>query len=277
MLPSFLNSLSASFSLFLDNELTYFCSGYNNVVSGQLYQSFDPNFSQFNIWASPFRQFVADSSVTTIPSGVFNNSQFIPRGISGLTIDFLRGRILYSGTLNDPILNYSIKQFPIYFSEVLDNPDFLIETAFVLQPTIFQATGALSPFSITAPCIFFNTDTQNNTAAAFGSLQNANDTINCYVIATSTFQLDAALGALCDTARKQFGLFATDDLPYTVLGDIKSGYYNYNTLNNRQIRSVFIDRVRVEKKEEAANKKLGRTVFGGRVRFDLIYQFDNIN
>lgn len=270
----YLNSLSASFSLFLNHEIQYFSSGFMET-SGMLYPQNDPRYSQYNIYASPFSQWISDESITSIPSGIYNNGVFMGRD-SGIVMDFLHGRVLYSGTLDTPTASYSIPEFSVYYSDAdLDSPDLLIETAFSLTPQIAQVTGGLPYFSQTVPCVMFQNQTQENTAAAIGTKQNANSELNCYVIATNTYQLEATVGILCDTARKYFPLFEVSDLPYTTLGDVKNNNYNYITLSTNQPRQVFINKVRFDKFDEGKNKKIGKTIWGCRVTFDLIYQFDN--
>jgi len=259
---SFLNALPSSFSLFLNNSLQYFSSGYK-TTSGSLYQTSDPNFSQYQIWGSPFTQWVFDESVTSIPSGVYDNGTFIPRG-TGVSLDFLRGRILTTGTLTNPTLQYSIPDFNLYYTDSFDDADFLIETAFTLKPTIPQVTGAVGYNSQVVPCIYFQTDTQENKAISIGQLKNANNVINCYVVATNAFELDACVGALCDTARKYFPLFTPTEMPFNYLGDLKSGNYNYLTDVGNISNQVFISQVKVNQFEEGENKKLGKKIWGGK-------------
>jgi hypothetical protein len=95
MKAAYITNLMSSFYLWLDHEILTRGEAFINY-SGKLYNSPDPNFPNNSIYGAPFRQWVYDRSVpnANIPSGVFINGNYIARGVSGLNIDFNKGRAI---------------------------------------------------------------------------------------------------------------------------------------------------------------------------------------
>lgn len=241
MLPNYVNQLNASFRLFLDNKLAS-NGGFQNVVSGQLFPSADSNYSQFQIYQSPFRQFIADSSISgaTICSQINYSGGFYNNGIwneessfwntnpnlwdgntGQLTIDFERGRVISNYSLAEPVTaSYSIKNWNLYFN-YLDEPSLLLQTAFQLQSPIYQQTGALSYFDQPFPCIYIQNKFQENTPFAFGGSDLSKNEISLILLTNNSFNLDSTLSILSNCAKKFFSLIPIAQLPYDVLGGLK--------------------------------------------------------
>jgi hypothetical protein len=276
--PGYYNLLAASFGLFTAHELEYYWGSYTNY-SGILYPTTAPQYSQYDIWASPFRQFVSDMSVTgaTQISGVYQGSDFVARGTSGLAIDFNMARVLVSGSgLSNPTAAYAFRDFSIYYT-TQSEPELLIENVYEVQPSITQITGALFWNQQTVPAIFIKNNFTENTPWAFGGTDLTKTTMTCIVLSDSQYKLDACCGALADTARKYFPLFPVESLPFGVLGDYKdpvSGYNYINLCNNYTGFLVFIDKVRVSKFSENNNKRIGKTIFAALVDFELQFARD---
>lgn len=271
MTPGYYNLLSASCRLFVEHELLYYNQAYTNY-SGQLYSTTDPNFSQYNIWGSAFRQWGVDASVTGMnqPSGVYQNNVFVSRGASGLAIDYERGRVL-GNNLNNPTASFAVKNFNCYFTN-LDEAEILIENSFQIQPQINQVTGALFWNQQPVPCIYFKLQGGTNVPFALGGLDQSQNTINLIVIADNPYSLDACCSALNDTARKYFPLIPADQLPFNVFGDVKSGIYNYNILAAGQnpTNFVLVDKVKTSKFTESVNKQINKQVWVALVDMYLV-------
>lgn len=272
IIPGYFNLLSASTRLFVENYLLYFQSAYDNY-SGQLYSTTDPNYSNYQIWGSPFRQWVVDSSVTGayIPSGVYQNGAFVPRGTSGLAIDYERGRVLCTGGLNNPTAAYAVKEFNCYFTHI-DEADLLIDNAFLIKPKLQQNTGALFWNQEPVPAIYFKLQHSENVPWAFGGTDQSETIISAIVIADSPYKLDACCTALTDTARKYFPLLKLEELPFNILGDVKSGVYNYVDLCQGKTDLVMIERVKTSKFSESTNKQISQKCWVALVDFKLIDQ-----
>ncbi len=268
MRPSYYDNLNASFNLFINNQLGYFAEAYTNY-SGQLYETTDPNFSNFYIYGSPFRQWIADSSIpgAYVPSGINTISGFT----TGVYIDYERGRVLSTEPLINPTAAYSIKQFSIY-STPLDEADLLIEQAFQLQSPIPQATGALFWNQETVPAIYVKLQGGDNVPWAFGGLDQSDTRFTCIVIADNPYSLDSCCSYLNDSARKYFTLLQPTDFPFNVYGALKSGTYSYPETCRGKINAVMIDTVKTSKFTEQVNKQINKEVWVGLVDFKVIFQ-----
>ncbi len=126
MKASFLNNLMSSFYLWLDHKILNDGEAFINY-SGSLYEDYDPNYDGISsIYSSPFRQWVYDSSIigANIPSGVtLNNNTFLPRGTSGLSLDFNKGRVIFDSNLvanKNLSANFAFKEFNLYYTNEKD-------------------------------------------------------------------------------------------------------------------------------------------------------------
>ena len=120
MKPSYMTNLMSSFYLWLDHELASVGQGFQ-VTSGRLYPVQDSNYGGYNVYSSPFRQWITDSSVSgaVVPSGVYFNGTFIPKG-SGVTINYNKGEVLLNTGLGRPntiTAQYAKKDFNIYYTD----------------------------------------------------------------------------------------------------------------------------------------------------------------
>lgn len=274
MIPQFNNNLLASFGLFLDHEICAIGSGFS-YFSGQLYPTYDPNYQGYNMFGSPFRQFVADSCVQNayIPSGFYQGNIFVPATGSN-TIDFLRGRVV-STTISSGATNltaaYSIKDFNIYFSNV-EEEILLFETAPTLpnQSKIgIQPTGALNYRVDPYPCIFISQTDGNNIPWAFGGLDETNSTMRCVVLSSDNWKLDSVMSLLQDTVRKYFPVFS-GGFPYDYLGGVGTGYnYCQMVCSAPQMPQVYINSVKIKKLGARVDRLIGDQVTAGIVEFDL--------
>src|SRR6478736_1691754 len=194
MIPQYNNNLSASFYLWLDHEICSIGQAYQNF-SGLLYPTTDPNFAGYNKFGSPFRQWVCDSSIenANIPSGVYNGNTFIPRGTSGLHIDYGNmlgengGRVISSGIPSGTTglsASYCIKDFNIYYTNI--DEAYLL---FDLAPTLpdqsqlgFQPTGALFYKDQPYPSIYFKFEDSQDDGFAFGGLDTTKQEVRCVIL-----------------------------------------------------------------------------------------------
>src|ERR1700728_517916 len=130
MQADYLHSLFSSFAIWFDHTLCQNGSGFSNI-SGQLYNMTDPGYSGAAVYTSPFKQWIYDSSVSgaQVPSGVYVNNSFVPRGTSGMFFDFQNGRSIFpSGANNYNVTaTYSSKDFNIYTTTRSD-ADLIFET-----------------------------------------------------------------------------------------------------------------------------------------------------
>jgi hypothetical protein len=114
MKPQFQHTLMTSFFLWFDNYLQKYGEAYKNKT-GVFYNMTDDRLSSdYNVYSSQYKQFIFDSG---LHSGVVNSQGTqgaivldrvsgqredgtafeIPRGTSGLTIDYDNGRVFFTG------------------------------------------------------------------------------------------------------------------------------------------------------------------------------------
>jgi len=273
MKATYINNLMSSFYLWLDHEVLERGEAFVNY-SGKLYTSLDPNFPNMQVYGAPFRQWVYDSSVpnANIPSGIFVNGNYVARGVSGLNIDFNKGRAIISGsTSNNVTASYSFKEYNIYYTDEREEK-LLFEKAYNITPKVTQVTGSLGYLDAPYPCIFIKHRMGENIPFAFGGEDSTQTMIRCIVLASNSFSLDGLISILSDSARKVFPVFGPQDFPFNYVGDFKSNNsFNYKTLCLSQPQSslVYIDRVTVSKLDEIDNAKINKKCVAALIDFEL--------
>ncbi|MEY4342271.1 MAG: hypothetical protein RL736_61 [Pseudomonadota bacterium] len=275
MKASYLNNLTSSFFLWLDHEVLSRGEAFINYT-GKLYATTDPNFNNnTSIYGSPFKQWVYDSSINgaIIPSGVYSNNTFIPRGQSGLAIHYNYGRVIFNNNVvqnNNLTARYSLKEFNIYYTDEREEK-LLFEKSNTITPRVTTVTGTLNSIDLPYPCIFFKLKSNENKPFAFGGLDTTENLITCTVLAKDIFSLDSVTSILADSARKVFPVFESDMLPFNYLGDLKLGTsFNYTDLCSQNLNNlVYIDRVSVSKFDEFTNLFVNKKCMAAIVDFEL--------
>jgi len=274
MKTAYITNLMSSFYLWLDHEILTRGEAFVNY-SGKLYRSPDPNFSKNSVYGAPFRQWVYDSSIpnVNIPSGIFINENYITRGVSGLNIDFNKGRVILNNEVisNNVTANYSFKEYNIYYTDEREEK-LLFEKAYNVTPKVAQITGSLGYLDTPYPCIFIKHRMGENIPFAFGGEDSTQTMVRCIVLASNSFSLDGLISLLSDSARKVFPVFSPNDFPFNYFGDFKTGNnFNYMELCKNQPRYnlVYIDRVTVSKLDEIDNAKINKKCVGALIDFEL--------
>jgi hypothetical protein len=264
----------SSFYLWLDHEILHKGEAFINY-SGKLYSSPDPNFYDNSVYSAPFRQWVYDSSIpnVNIPSGVFINNTYVSRGVSGLNIDFNKGRIILNNNVNSNNItaSYSFKEYNLYYTDEREEK-LIFEKAYNITPKVTQITGGLGYLDTPYPCIFIKHRRGENVPFAFGGEDSTETMIRCIVLASNSFSLDGVISILSDSARKVFPVLETNNFPFNYFGDFKSGnYFNYINLCKNQPPSslVYIDKVTVSKLDEIDNAKINKKCVAALIDFEL--------
>lgn len=224
--------LITSFKQYLDHNLCNGAQAYQNV-SGALYPQTNPSV-QGNVWAAPFKEWVADSCVSgaEIITGALNSSGQLLTRDSGVVFDFLNGRVIcpqkYRGNLTGV---YARKEYNIYTSNE-DEIDWWLENVYKANKNItYTPTGAMEG-RFAAPCIILTNARAHNDPWALGGERNSINTIRGYVISPTLkpFLTEGVNSYLNDLAQYSFPLLPFGSAPYTASGDLKSGYYCYDDL-----------------------------------------------
>lgn len=274
MKPQYQHELMTSFLLWFDNELLQKGEAYSNQT-GKLYYSEDTRLpSGYRAYASSYKQWVGDSSVTgeenpTIPTS-FNGS-----GRSDdIIFDFENGRIIETGnnfgTSETITGTFAVKDFNIYLTNETEE-DLILENKFQLNSRYSQTPTGVEPYDQMTPAIFINSEFMRNEGFAFGGEDLTRNTIKAVVLAENDYQLDGVLSIFADTARKSITKIPFSGHPTTEYGDLKNGSYSYTGLSNSYSSSnpYFIEDVSVSKFSERAQSKVPGDVKVGFIDFDV--------
>lgn len=226
MKRTFLNDLYASFTLYFENRLNYYGDAYSNV-NYRLYSIKDDKLKAYSVYGSPWKQWVYDYGIAgaQIPSGVYSNGTFIPRGQSGLKIDFNNGRIIFSGNVNIPVSGqFSPKEFNVYNTTKSDE-ELLFEQRYDLTSQFPQVPSGIPSDKIVAPAAFIRFGSMTTEPFTIGGEYDSKINARVIVLSDSNTSLDAVGNLFVDQKHKNFLVFSKT--PLNEYGDLKTGYYSY--------------------------------------------------
>ena len=273
----------SSLLLFVDHEITQKGEAYTNHQSN--FFKIDSLFSDYYVYASPFKQLVSDVSVTgssdpNLLTGIYVNGDGpIGPGTSGLhSINHMQGQLYFTGgnAATDPMAGktvsgrYAVKDFNVFLTS-LPEEQLLFETKLVLNPKTsdIKLTTGVDPATQTYPAIFIKDNGGTNEEFALGGVDNTIINARAIVLADSLFNLDAACGILKDSVRKKMSIINQTDLNLNALGGYTGVTYNYTGVATGDY--CYIDDVRVSK--NVANRgdfqNLNPNVFSAFVDFEL--------
>ncbi|MEK6883586.1 MAG: hypothetical protein AABY22_28415, partial [Nanoarchaeota archaeon] len=196
MLPQFTNQVLSSSVLWLDNLLANKGQGYS-TVSGYFYQT-DNLYNGFYTYSSPYRQIIADSSVSgaVVMTGVALNGVSIGTGQSGFSgIDYFNGRLYFGTEVSNPSTSlsgtYSIKEFNVVLTNEPEEK-LLFETKYSLKPKTTQVLSGLYSNEESYPVVFLRDNGGQNDPLAFGGTDMTITNLRAIIFTDSMFSLDAA-------------------------------------------------------------------------------------
>lgn len=274
MKPQYQHELMTSFLLWFDNQLLQKGEAYSNQT-GKLYYSEDTRLPNgYKAYASSYKQWVNDSSVTG------EENPIIPTSFNGsgrsddIIFDFENGRIIETGnnfgTSETITGTFAVKDFNIYLTNETEE-DLILENKFQLNSRYSQTPTGVEPYDQMTPAIFINSEFMRNEGFAFGGEDLTRNTVKAVVLAENDYQLDGVLSIFADTARKSITKIPFSGHPVTEYGDLKNGSYNYTGLVNSYSSSnpYFIEDVSVSKFSERAQSKVPGDVKVGFIDFDV--------
>ena len=282
MIEQYHHKLTNSFLLWFDNYLLEKGEAYTNKtgVSLQNYKD-DRSDSSYEVYGSPFKQWVIDSSINgaTIPNGITvgntPTAQYNPTTQSrdGYAIDFDNGRVLVEGS--DSNLNitcdFAVKDFNIYFTNETEE-DLIVENKYEINSRIFsEPESYIQPYDQVIPAVFINTATSQNKGFAFGGMEETTVTITASVLSEDSYQLDGVLSIFNDSRNECFSLIPMSEHPFNEFNDLKSGVYNYKDLSEQhgKCNGMYINDVNTSKLTDRARKSLSNDIFVGFIDFEL--------
>jgi len=309
MKPQFQHTLVTSFYLWFDNYLQKNGEAYKNKT-GIFYNMTDDRLdSTYNVYSSPYKQFVFDSG---LHSGVVNSqgtegaivvdrisgrredgSAFeITRGTSGLHIDYENGRVFFTGNpvagddygkLPGNILSndghyalsgqFAVKDFNLYVTNQTEE-DLVVEKFATNNRFGNIQTSGVAPYDQVLPAVFIGAETIKNEPLAFGGLDTTKTNVKAVVMTTDLYCLDCVLSMAADAQKRSFAKVNFSDFPVTELGDIKTATYptgySYNQIEKSNTSEMFhIEEVNVSKLSDRVTKKVNPDIFIGFIDFEI--------
>ncbi len=264
-----------SFYLWFDHQLLTKATAFKNV-SGNFYYTPDDRLSDdFIPFASPFKQWVADSSVpsATIPTGIFIDGILKGRD-DGVTFDWDNGRVLLdSGNYTSSVSvsgNYAIKDFNTYVVTT-EETKMIFEAAYQLNSRYGMIPeSGVSPKGFAAPACFMMNTATDNKPFAFGGMQDTKNKMRVIVAAQDIYHLDGVISLFSDLVNSIIPLVSLQDDLFNEYGDLKSGVFNYDVLAaNNANRYVFIEKVSALKITSSTDLKINPNLRFGVLDFYL--------
>lgn len=220
------HDIISSFKEYIHFSLVNQLEAYRNVNAPLFLNSPARSLYGKDVYGSPYAQWLYDSSITgaQIPSGVGS----LNRGVSGLSIDFKNGRVLVNtGVPITGSIPVSLPDFNIYVTTTPVQKIFM-ENKFEYAPYLKQPTGAIKADSIIAPCIFVSCNSTENKPIQLGGLESSNFSVQVAVFADNLQHLMGVQKIVRDMSDRVFPSLSYT--PFNELNDLKSGYWNYNSL-----------------------------------------------
>ncbi len=261
---TFDHQLEQSFLFWLDNTLIEEGRGFGNF-SGALYSGQSP-FSDYRVYASPYRQWVYDSSMSgaVVPSGIYSGATCTT---SGHVLDFNDGAVLVSGnTTGNFTASFSYKEINIY------------STQFSEQVVLYDKKYSANPRSRSQrnnitdkvyPCMFVRYEEGENERLSFEGMFATRSKARVTFISDSPYLYRSAVSILRDKKEKFFPILAESQLPFTSYGALNSSFDYSEICANATGNLSFIKNIRISNFSEAVNAILGDRVYGGILEFEF--------
>tara|TARA_Y100001938_G_scaffold150229_1_gene240216 strand:- start:2431 stop:3276 length:846 start_codon:yes stop_codon:yes gene_type:complete len=244
------NKLMSSFMLWFDHTLTKKGEAFTNTNS--LFYSVDNLYQGYNTYGTPFRQFVADSSIpdATIISGVHVDGVFKERTESNFTaINYGMAQSYFDADQGAKKISgdYAVKDFNIFLTNKTEEK-LLFETQFQLNNKVSTDPTGLPPESMTYPAVFLKNMGGRNEGFAFGGTQKSEFNVRAIVMSDSQFTLDATASIFRDENHNYVGVLEENEMPFNHLGDFSNGTdYNYTGITANKGGDVYIKNVYISK------------------------------
>ena len=274
MKPQYQHELMTSFMLWFDNHLLNKGEAYSNQT-GTLYYFNDSRLPDgYKAYASPYKQWVTDSSIVGSVNPVIPTSFMGSGRADDIIFDFENGRIIETGNnfgTNETITGtFAVKDFNIYLTNDTEE-DLILENKFQLNSRYNKTESGVEPYDQMTPAIFLSSETMRNEPFAFRGEDITRNNIKAVVLAENNYQLDGVLSIFADTARKTIVKIPFTGHPATEYGDLKNGSYDYTTVSSsyNSNNPYYIDDVTVSKFSERAQQQVPGEIKVGFMDFEV--------
>ena len=134
MKPQYQHTVMTSFLLWFDNYLLNKGEAFSSKTGTLQYFNDTRLPDTYNVYASPYKQWVNDSSITNVVDGVFVGDSSTPSGRSqSLVFDFENGRVIDTGNHlgTDKVITgtFAVKDFNVYLTNETEE-DLILESKF---------------------------------------------------------------------------------------------------------------------------------------------------
>jgi len=270
--------------LWVDHFLADKGTAYSNIESN-FYHYTDVRITDKVIYGSPFKQFIYDDSVSgSIPVTISGDGQLIPKGTSGMKVDYNEGRIIFNSDVSTGIGlsgSYSVKDFNIYTTNQ-NEEEIVVEGKYKNNSRRTRTLTNVTPYDIATPAIFLSLEGGGNEAFAFGGEDETMTQLKAVILAEDIFHLDGALSIFKDSRELCVSNIPFTGSPLGEYGDIKSGAYptgfNYNDIAaNYNTDNYQLDSVTTSKLSDEVRKEIPSNLFVGFVDFEIKqYRFPRV-
>lgn len=253
------HSVVSSMYLWLDNKLVEKGEGFINY-SGALNK-----YGTSHLY--PYRQLVYDSSVSgvTFASGVFIGGVF-----SGLPIDYLNGRVLYSGS-SAVSGRFAAKEINVYTS-TRSEQKILFESRFQQNPKANTPFTGYNPNDYIFPCAILKVGAGGNESISFDGACVTTIPVRVMLVCETEFQYHAAVSVLRDAYETHIPMFSTTQLPFTSSGTLK-GSFDYSAsgslISQNSNNLAYVKGVEISDFDPRVNNEIAPNVVAGFVDFEL--------
>lgn len=270
------NDIEGSVYLWLDHLMLNSLAAHRAYTG--VFKPVDSDVSSLKTWAAPHRQFVYDSSIAgaTVTSGAYFGGVWKPISTaSGYGIDFLKGRALSTGASPTQTVSgtYSYKEVNLYITNKPIQQVLFEQTTQDKPKHISNFTGFL-PDDIAFPLIFIQSAIGGNDILSFDKATETSFPVRLTVLANSNSMLKSIGGLIRDRTDSYFAKFRPEDTPFTPLGGLKSGVFNYTdraaAIQAADVNNlIYVQNVRSSPFSNEVNDLIGLQTFGAFLDLDL--------
>jgi hypothetical protein len=277
MNPTYKHNLLSAFYLWFDHHLTDKVAAYTNMDSDFYYYA-DERITNKTVYGAPFKQFIYDDSVTsaTVIASVSGDGGLIPKGTSGMKVDFNEGRIIFDNTVATDLNisgSFAVKDFNIYITNE-NEEDLIMEKKFKNNARYTRTETYVAPYDQATPAVFLSHEGAQNQPFALGGEDATMSRIKAIIFAEDMFKLDGILSVFEDTNEKCVSKIPFTGAPLGEYGDIKAGAYptgfNYNDIAaNYNTDTFYIKEAITSKFRDRASKAIAPGLFIGFIDFEV--------
>jgi len=265
------NKLISSFMLAIDHEILVNGDAYTNY-SGLLFPSVS-SIGGFNMYSTPYRQLVNDTSITgaNIMSGVYVSGIYTTPGMSGLnSISISEGQAFFINAPTSVSGIYAVKDYNLYLTTEPEER-MLFETKMFLRPRMPQILTGLPLNAQTIPAIFIKSMGGEDIPFCLGGGRNKSYEMRALVFGDSEFSMNSACEILRTMAHKYYKIIDPLAFPFNAWGAYTGVNYNYSSLiTGHSVGQTYINKVSVSSLMSARQfSQMNPKIFPAFVDFEL--------